>query len=230
MRKRSRWRLRQRIHALRLDRVLRREHQERRRHRVRDPADQHLTLPHDLEQSGLHLCGSPIDLIREGRSSRTLARAPHRTSPSTGGRRVRHDVGRDEVGRELDAGERATERLRQRGNRQRLAEAGHTLEQAVAAGEQADEHTLEDPFLTDDDAAESATSTCSRRAPASANAWARESTSLVSSCRRSRCFISTVVIHDLDLLCDRRHVGVDDERVAGDLHEQVVVDTTRRRR
>ena len=45
------------------------------------------------------------------------------------------------------------QRLGQRRHGQRLAEAGHALEQAVAAGEQGDEHPLEHPVLADDDPA-----------------------------------------------------------------------------
>ena len=37
----------------------------------------------------------------------------------------------------------------QRGDGERLAEAGHALEQAVAAGQQGDEHPLEHPLLAD---------------------------------------------------------------------------------
>ena len=42
----------------------------------------------------------------------------------------------------------------QRRHGQRLAEAGHALEQAVAAGEEPDEHPLEHTFLADDDRAQ----------------------------------------------------------------------------
>ena len=45
-----------------------------------------------------------------------------------------------------DAAEHVGERL----DRQRLGQAGHALEQHVAAGEQADEHPLEHRVLADD--------------------------------------------------------------------------------
>ncbi len=51
--------LRQRVGALRLDRVLRRHHQERVRRRVGVAPDRHLPLLHDLQQRALHLRRAP---------------------------------------------------------------------------------------------------------------------------------------------------------------------------
>ena len=72
------------------------------------------------------------------------------------------DVRRQQVGRELDAGERAAERPGERRHHERLAEAGHAFEQAVPAGDERDEHPLEHPVLADDHAA------AARRAPGAA--------------------------------------------------------------
>ena len=47
------------------------------------------------------------------------------------------EIGRHQVGRELDAAEAAAEQARQREREQRLAGAGHAFEQHVAAGERA---------------------------------------------------------------------------------------------
>ena len=44
--------------------------------------------------------------------------------------------------------------LRQRGDHQRLGQAGHAFQDAVAAAEQRDEQLLDDLVLADDDAAE----------------------------------------------------------------------------
>ena len=117
-------------------------------------ADRHLTLGHDLEQRRLHLRGSAVDLVGEHevgehRAELDVERLGRRAVDAGA-----HDVGGDEVGRELDAGERAAEHLRQRRDGQGLAEAGDAFEEAVAAGEQADEHPLEDAVLADDDAPE----------------------------------------------------------------------------
>ena len=59
-----------------------------------------------------------------------------------------------EVGRELDAGELEVERLRHRVDEQGLGQSGHAHQQAVAAGEEADEDLLDDVVLADDDLAE----------------------------------------------------------------------------
>ena len=56
-----------------------------------------------------------------------------------------------QVGRELDAGERSADDPGQRLDGERLGHAGHAFEQAVAAGEQRDEHPLDHPVLADDD-------------------------------------------------------------------------------
>ena len=60
------------------------------------------------------------------------------------------DVAGHEVGRELDAAELQVQRPGQRGDRQRLGQAGHADGQAVAAGEQADQHLLDHLLLADD--------------------------------------------------------------------------------
>ena len=55
----------QRVGPFRLDRVLRRHHEERIRHRVARVPDRDLALLHHLEQGGLHLRRRPVDLVRE---------------------------------------------------------------------------------------------------------------------------------------------------------------------
>jgi hypothetical protein len=60
------------------------------------------------------------------------------------------DVRRHQVGRELDAVELEVEDLRQRPYQQRLGEAGHADDQAVAADEQRQQHLIDDVLLTDD--------------------------------------------------------------------------------
>jgi hypothetical protein len=64
------------------------------------------------------------------------------------------DVARDEVGRELDARELAAADAGDALQGQRLGQAGHALDQYVAAGEQGDQHPVEQAVLTDDDAPE----------------------------------------------------------------------------
>ena len=53
------------------------------------------------------------------------------------------EVGREQVGRELDARELGVDRVAERAHRERLGEAGDALEQDVPAREQADEDALD---------------------------------------------------------------------------------------
>ena len=62
------------------------------------------------------------------------------------------DVGRHQVGRELDALEHQAQRLRQGAHQQRLGRAGQAGDQAMAADEQRDHDLLEHFFLADDHA------------------------------------------------------------------------------
>ncbi len=60
------------------------------------------------------------------------------------------DVGRHQIGRELDALEHQPQRLRQGANQQRLGGSGQAGDQAVAADEQRDQHLLDHFVLADD--------------------------------------------------------------------------------
>ena len=64
------------------------------------------------------------------------------------------EVGGQQVGGELDALEVDRERLGQGLDGERLGEAGHALDQHVAAGEQADQQAVEQVVLADDDLAQ----------------------------------------------------------------------------
>ena len=64
------------------------------------------------------------------------------------------DVAGQHVGRELDARERAVERVGERADDERLREAGHALEQHVAAGEQAEQQPVQHLVLADQDLAD----------------------------------------------------------------------------
>ena len=60
------------------------------------------------------------------------------------------DVGRHQVGRELDAAERQVQRAGQRADQQRLGQTRHAFQQAVAAAEQGDQQFLDHVVLADD--------------------------------------------------------------------------------
>ena len=143
-------RLRQVVDALRLDRVLRRQHQERVRHRIRPPTDRHLPLRHRLQQRRLHLRRRPVDLVRQHQVGhhRTqlhverLLRRPVDPGP--------HDVRRHQIRGELDPAETAAHRGGQRRGRQRLRDARHALQQAVPLRQQRHQQPLDQPVLPHD--------------------------------------------------------------------------------
>jgi len=139
----------QRVRAFLLDRVLRREHEKRLIELECRAADRDLFFLHRLEQRRLNLGGRTVDLVgendvREDRSAldREL---PGRLIVDLSPQHVRWK----QIGRELDAMERGIDRLSERSHRERLGETGHTLEQHVAAGEQADEQSVDHVVLAD---------------------------------------------------------------------------------
>ncbi len=142
--------LRQRIRALRLDRILGCHDEERVRDEVRRLADRDLPLLHHLEQRRLHLRRRAVDLVgeQEVAEDRTeLGVERLLPGPVDAGA---DEVRRHEVGRELDPLERAAEHVRRRLDRQRLREAGHALDQQMPAREEAHEHALEHLVLPGD--------------------------------------------------------------------------------
>jgi hypothetical protein len=111
-----------------------------------------MAFGHHLEQRRLHLGRGAVDLVGEHEVGEdwpeldveTLAGRP--VDPGT------NEVGRHEVGGELDAGERAVHRRGECLGSERLREPRHALEEAVAAGEQAHHQPLDHAVLADDDA------------------------------------------------------------------------------
>jgi hypothetical protein len=147
-------RLRERIRAFLLDRVLRGEHQEGIVERIGMLADGDRVLLHGLEQRRLHLGRRAVDLIgqddvREDRAALglellILGIVDERADQVRG----------QEVRGELDAPERRVDRPGERAHGERLGEAGHALHEHVAVGEQADEQALDHRLLTHDDVAD----------------------------------------------------------------------------
>ena len=145
----------QRVGALHLDRVLGGQHEERLGQRVGGAAGGDAALLHRFEQRGLRLGRGAVDLVGEhqvGEERPGLelerARAVGGVAQDAGA----GDVGRHQVGRELDAAERQIERLAEGAHQQRLAQAGDAFQQRVAAGEQAGQDAAHDFGLADDDA------------------------------------------------------------------------------
>ena len=142
------------IGALLLDRVLGREHQERQRQVVGLSARRHAVLLHRLQQRRLGLGRRPVDLVGENHVGEDRPAHEAEDAPAGGAVLLEHvgagDVRRHQVGRELDAPERQVEHVGQRLDQQRLRQAGHADEQAVAAREQRDQQVIDHRVLPDD--------------------------------------------------------------------------------
>src|SRR5207302_3328342 len=144
-------RLGERVHALGLDRVLRRHDEERVRDLVGLAADRDLALLHHLEERALHLRGRAVDLVceeqvREDRAERRLEIA--RALVVDAGA---DEVSRNEVGRELDPLEVTADRLGDRLDAERLRQARHAFHEEMPSGQERDEDPLEEMVLPDDD-------------------------------------------------------------------------------
>ena len=141
----------QRIRALGFDRVLGGQDEERGRDLEGVVADRDLVLLHDLEQCRLDLGRGAVDLVGE-EEVREDGAGLDVEAGLVGAVDPRPDeIGGHEIGRELDALERAAEDVGEGLDRERLGQARDTLEEEVAARQQADQDPLEHLVLTDDD-------------------------------------------------------------------------------
>ncbi len=144
----------QRIRAFELDRVLRREHVERLLELIGAALDRDAMLLHRLEQRRLRLRRRAVDLVREHDVGEDRPGREHHLP--TPGRRIflddvgARDVGRHQVGRELDPGELQVHDARERMHQQGLRETRHADDQTVAANEQRHQHELDRVLLPDD--------------------------------------------------------------------------------
>ena len=140
-------RLGQRVGALELDRVLRREHDERPGELVRVDVDGDPALLHALEQAGLRLGRRAVDLVdehdvREDRPGPELEAVLALVEDVDA-----DDVGGQEVGGALHARELEVERPGERASQRRLADAGEVLDEDVPLGEQRDDEVGDDLAL-----------------------------------------------------------------------------------
>lgn len=127
-------RLGQRVGARHVDGVLRGQHGERGRQRQGLPVQRDLPLFHALEQGRLGARVGAVDLVGQHDVGEHRAGAQGERAILGVVDRPAHDIGRHEVGRELDALERQAHRHRQRARQHGLAQAGHVLDQQVPAG------------------------------------------------------------------------------------------------
>jgi hypothetical protein len=144
-------RLGERVRALHLDRVLRRDHEERIGQGVRDAVDGDLALLQALEQGRLRLRRRPVDLVADHdvrEDGAGLELEPARGPVEDGHAR---DVARQQVGRELDARDRRVDRLGQCAGELGLADAGDVLDEEVPLGEQDGQRRADGAVLPVDD-------------------------------------------------------------------------------
>ena len=144
-------RLGERVGPLHLDRVLRGEHEERRRQRVGLFADGDRLLLHRLQQRRLRLGRRAVDLVGqhdvgEDRPLLELEPPPAGVVDDQVGP---DDVGGHEIGRELHARKGQIHGRRGGPHQQRLAEAGDAFDEHVAAGQQRRGHGADDVGLAD---------------------------------------------------------------------------------
>ena len=145
-------RFRQRIGAVMLDRILRGEHQERLRQRMRVIVHRDLRFVHRFEQRGLRFRRGAVDFVgdddvREDRSGLEFEALRRGVVDADA-----DHVARQQVRGELDALERAVEGARERLRERCLAHAGNVFDQQVAAREQSGERELDYVFLAFHDA------------------------------------------------------------------------------
>ena len=123
---------------------------------MRRTACRHAALLHRLEQRGLRLRRGAVDFICE-QELRENWPAPELKLIATIRPRAHHrgadDVGRHEIGRELDPAKIEIQRACERLHELRLAEPRHAFEQHISARDDGCEHAVHDALLADDHAA-----------------------------------------------------------------------------
>ena len=142
----------QRECAFKLDRILRRDHQEGARQRHRLALDRQLAFLHRLQQSGLRARRGAVDLVGEHQLRQ------QRPGPKLEIARflvVDVDPGHirgQQIGGELDAAKRAADRAGERFRQHRFAQPGHIVQQDVPLGEDRGQCVVEHLLAPDDHA------------------------------------------------------------------------------
>ena len=136
-------RLRQRVGALVLDRVLGGEDHERPRQLVGVLVDRDVALLHALQQAGLRLGRCTVDLVDENHVREHGARPELEAVLPLVEDVGAHHVGREQVGRALDARVLGVDRARQGACQRRLPDPRVVLDQHVPLGEQRDQHVAD---------------------------------------------------------------------------------------
>ena len=124
---------------------------------MRVVADRDSPLLHRLEQCALRAGGGAVDLVGQDQAAEERSRLEHELRGVV--RPVDEhdgagDVGRHQVGGELDAVVRDPERAGERAHHARLADPRHAFEQRVTAEDETDHHAAHGLALTDDGCAD----------------------------------------------------------------------------
>ena len=146
-------RLGQRVGAFLLDRILRRENMERPRQVVTLSGDRHMILLHRLQERRLRARAGAIDLVgeQELRENGPLDEAEGALAARAFLQHLgAENVGRHEVGGELDAARFKAEHDAHGVDELGLGEPGHADQQRMTAGQHRDERLLHHLFLAED--------------------------------------------------------------------------------
>ena len=139
-----------------LDRVLRRDDEERATHLVWGAVDRHAPLFHDLEQRGLRLGARAVDLVADHDVRKHRPRLELKLTLRLVVDGDTRDVCGQQVGGELDATDRAIDGPRHRAGQHRFAHAGHVLDEQVTLREEHRERHLDRGVLAIDHRADAA--------------------------------------------------------------------------
>ena len=141
-----------RIGAFELDRILRRQHEERIGQRPRLAERRHAPFLHRLEQRRLGLGRGAVDLVGQQQVGEDRAGVEHELLAAVALLEdvAAGDVGREQVGRELDAAEVERQQPRQRLDELGLAESGKAFEQHMASSEQRGDDLVDRLLLAED--------------------------------------------------------------------------------
>jgi hypothetical protein len=145
-------RLGQRKGALELHRVLRGEHQERPRQRVRNAVDRHAALLHGLEKGRLGTRRGAVDLVGQHDVGKQRPRAKLELAALLVEDHRAGHVGRQQIGRALHARKAQAQGGGHRAHQQGLGDAGYVVEQHVPVGQQGDRYEARLVGFADDDA------------------------------------------------------------------------------
>jgi len=118
-----------------VDRVLRGDHQERRRELIGRAVDGHARLGHRLQQRGLGAGRGAVDLVGQQNLREHRSRAKLELRRLLVEHRRAGHIGRQQVGRALNSLERATHAAGQRSGEHGLGDARHIFQQDVSFGE-----------------------------------------------------------------------------------------------